>query len=99
MKCLYEILVPQTFNNGEFIPVEVHNMWDSIVNEISKGMTISRSAKGVWVSSSGTIEERMVPVKIFCTPKEMKEIAIKTKKFYSQEKVLYYKVSNEVYFV
>lgn len=95
---LWEILVPKADNNGEFIAVPEHNIWDAKVREITGGLTIHRSALGNWVSPRGElVVERMIPVRISCTEDEIHLIARMTKEFYDQEKVMYYRVSDKVF--
>jgi hypothetical protein len=99
MKELWKILVPKSNGDGD-IDITVHRIWDNKVRKITGGLTIHRSALGNWVSPKGElVEERMIPVEIVCTEEQMHEIGRMTKEFYRQEKVMYYKVSNEVYIV
>ena len=54
-------------------------------------------AKGHWVSPSGEVfSERMIPVRIAADVSKINEIADMTAKFYEQEAVMFYKVSDEV---
>jgi hypothetical protein len=99
MKELWEILVPKS-NGLEDIDISVHNIWDGRVRRITGGLTIHRSALGNWISPAGElVVERMIPVRIACTTEEIHEIGHMTKEFYRQEKVMYYKVSDEVYII
>jgi hypothetical protein len=96
---LWEILVPKTLE-GDIIDISVHNIWDAKVRRITGGLTIHRSALGNWISPAGElVTERMIPVRIACTSEEIHEIGRMTKEFYQQEKVMYYKVSDEVYII
>lgn len=66
-KILWEILVP-TMMNGKPVMTKYHKVWDEKVRAISNGLTILKSAKGEWVSSSGELfAERMIPVRIAYT--------------------------------
>jgi len=98
---LWEILVPTVRNEGKPYRTRYHRVWDAKVREISGGLTILRPAKGQWISpeSKTLYSERMIPVRIACTREQMEEIALMTKKYYEQEAVMYFAVSNEVYFV
>ena len=96
---LWEIMVPAEMD-GKRIPVKTHNKWDENVRNITGGLTILKSAKGQWVSPSKTLHmEKMIPVRIACSSIEINSIAKMTLHYYKQEQVMYYKVSNEVYFV
>lgn len=77
-----------------------HQKWDAKVREIAGGLTIMRTAKGEWIGERNYLyQERMIPVRVVCDRPAMAELADFTKAHYMQEKVLYYKVSEEVYFV
>jgi hypothetical protein len=100
MSELWEILVPKMNGDGEDIPVPEHNVWDSMVRKITGGLTIHRSAKGNWVSPAGElVVERMIPVRISCDEAQIHEIAAMTKKFYGQDAVMYYRVSDKVFII
>jgi hypothetical protein len=100
VKKLWQILVPQEDISGEFIPVEIHNKWDRLVREVTGGLTIHRSAKGNWISSNGKlVVERMIPVTIHCSKEQMRDIAYMTKRFYNQEAIMYWKISDDVFIV
>ena len=100
MKCMYEILVPTSMKrDGVLKPIRTryHRVWDSKVREISGGLTILTPAKGQWVSPKGEIFiEKMIPVRIVCTEDEMEKIADMSAKYYLQEAILYYRVSDHV---
>lgn len=101
MKYLWEILVPTMMINihAKLVPVRTrhHRVWDSHVRKISGGLTILTPAKGQWISSSGALfSERMIPVRIMCTEKEINLISDLVAKHYNQEAVMYYKVSDNV---
>ena len=60
-------------------------------------MTISRVAKGEWISPNGRLfKDRMIPVRIICSKEDIDKIADFTILHYKQEAVLYYKVSDEI---
>lgn len=53
--------------------------------------------KGEWVSDDKTIfVDRMIPVRIACTPIQMREIALMTGEYYEQLCIMYYMISNSV---
>lgn len=98
---LFEILVPTVMLNdhGQVRPIRVrfHRVWDKKVRAISGGLTIFPPAKGQWVAPDGDLfVERMIPVRVACSPEEMSKIADMTAAYYKQEAVMYYTISNEV---
>jgi len=97
-KILWEILVP-TMMDGKFIRTRYHKVWDKKVRAISNGLTILKPAKGEWVSATGELlAERMIPVRIACSEHDIEGIMDMTIKYYNQEEVLAYKVSECVKF-
>ena len=96
---LWEILVPTIRQDGRPIKTRFHRVWDTKVREISKGLTIIPPAKGQWVSPTGdVIAERMIPVRFMATRNQMNLIVDLTLKYYEQQCVLCYKISDEVIF-
>ena len=96
-RSLWEILVPTIRNDGKPYRLRYHKVWDKKVKEISGGLTIMPKAKGQWISPSGTLfVEQMIPVRILATKSEIESIVDLTIKYYSQEAVLAYKVSDDV---
>ena len=97
MKCLWEILVPVKDRFGNKISLSYHKYWDSRIKKISKGLTVCRPVRGIWVSPSKVeFEEPMIPVQILCHKKDMSKIVSFTKTYYDQEKVLAYKISSDI---
>lgn len=96
-KSLWEILVPKYSNHRNEYTIEYHRQWDEKVREISNGLTILRTAKGQWIDEKGKLfDERMIPVRIYCTGKDIMEIVKFTKKYYNQKKVMAYEISQNV---
>lgn len=96
---LWEILVPCIFqDNKKPIRLKHHKVWDDYVRKISKGQTILQPAKGFWLNpkSNELIQERMIPVRITATEKEIRKIIDFTISHYRQEAVLAYRISNKV---
>lgn len=94
---LWEILVPTVSNDGKPFRTRYHRVWDSRVRAISGGLTIMPVAKGQWMNPDGKLfMERMIPVRIIATRAQMEAIVDMTRKYYSQEAVLAYKISDEV---
>lgn len=98
---MWEILVPTIRNDGRPIRTRFHRVWDAKVRSISGGLTILKPAKGQWVSeeTETLYIERMIPVRIACTRDEIIAIAEFSKTYYEQEKMLVYKIADEVLFI
>ena len=93
---LWEILVP-TVMNDKPVRTRYHRVWDEKVRSISRGLTVLTPAKGQWISPDGELfVERMIPVRIACTRDDIDKIADMTAKYYEQEAVMYYRVSDIV---
>lgn len=98
--CLYEILVPTVRKDGTPYHTRFHRIFDGKVREISKGLTIFTPAKGQWISEENElVAERMIPVRIACTREQIDKIAEITVKYYEQDVVMFYRISDEVEFV
>lgn len=97
MKQLWEVLVPTVSNEGKPFRTRYHRVWDKKVYAITGGLTILTPAKGKWVCPEGSLfEERMIPVRIACTRKQIEEIVDMTIVYYSQKAVMAYRISEEV---
>lgn len=97
---LWEILVPSHMNNGKKIEIEHHKKWDAFVQALTKGLTIQKTSKGIWLNQSEIkYEEKMIPVKIACTKKQIKEISDFTAEHYKQEAIMFYLISEDVQIV
>ena len=93
---LWEILVPCVRNDGRPIRTRFHRVWDAKVRAVAGGLTVLNPSKGMWTNNSGKVfAERMIPVRIRCTREEIEKIAAMTLKYYEQEAVMYYKISDE----
>ncbi|MDP3965936.1 MAG: hypothetical protein Q8Q04_00190 [archaeon] len=96
-KSLWEILVPKFSNGGRKYPILYHKEWDRKVEKISGGLTILRTAKGRWINPDKKLfAEEMIPVRIYCTEKEIGKIMKLTLEHYNQEEVFCYLVSNKI---
>jgi hypothetical protein len=99
-RCLWEILVPATENDGSPVELFWHREWDDKVRKISKGLTIMTKSKGQWLDHYGNISiEEMIPVRFMATKTEARDVVEMTKDHYKQKSVMLYKISDEVYFV
>jgi hypothetical protein len=97
MSELWEVLVPRVLNTGVQIPLSHHQRWDENVRKIAGGLTILKTAKGVWESPDGKIfREEMIPVRISCTEEQIEQIIVLTIEHYDQEAVMAYRVSDKV---
>lgn len=93
---MWEILVPASNKSLEF-SYEHHKIWDEFVITISGGITIMKIAKGQWISPDNIrFKDRMIPVRIKCTRKQILKIIKFTMSHYKQDAVLAYKVSDDV---
>ncbi len=93
---LYEILVPCVRNDGRPVRTRCHREWDKRVRRITGGLTIMAPGRGQWVFGGTLFSERMIPVRLHCTPAQMEAIADLTAAFYEQLAVMFYVISNEV---
>lgn len=93
---MWEILVPASSKMQEFT-YDHHKIWDEFVVQLAGGLTILKTAKGEWTSPDNVrFKDRMIPVRIKCSKKQIKKIIDFTIKHYNQEAVLAYKVSSDV---
>lgn len=103
MKKLWEILVPCTIQ-GRKVRRKHHQRWDRNVHRITGGLTIYKPAKGIWAKErdgcwGDTHQERMIPVRIFCTEEQINKICDFTAKHYKQYAVMYYLVTDNIQIV
>jgi hypothetical protein len=97
-KTLWVIKVPNEVH-GITVELEKHYEWDQKVRGIAGGLSIFDTIKGQWVAPDGkTIAEQMIPVSIYCTENEINEIADFTASFYKQKVIMFYEISNRVFF-
>lgn len=96
-KAFWMILVPtQMPPENRPIKTRYHRVWDKKVQTITGGLTILKPAVGYWGSPAGNIlTERMIPVMILATKKQMDEIVDFTIEYYNQEAVLATKISDD----
>ncbi len=100
MKQLFEILVPTQYGDTlKPISTKHHKNWDAWVRRISGGLTILKSAKGQWIHKDSLFEEKVIPVRIFCTRKDMDKIVSFSFGHYRQHAIMFYVVSNECFIV
>jgi hypothetical protein len=93
---LYEILVPAAID-GKKVQIPYHQLWDEKIKKITGGLTIHKSSKGYWKSPEGDLFiEKMIPVRIMCTTKQIFKISDITAEHYKQKAVMFYKISDEV---
>jgi len=94
---LWEILVPTLMGDNP-VRVRHHRNWDAYVRGLAGGLTLLTPAKGQWVchETATTIEERVIPVRVSCTRKQLDLIIDFTLRHYRQEAVMAYRLSQEV---
>ena len=95
---LWELMVPCIWNTGKPVRTRHHQEWDKVVRKLAGGLTIYKPAKGQWVDKLTNMlyAERVIPVRIACTEKQIKQIAKFTLRHYKQLAVLVYVVSDKV---
>ena len=95
-KYVWKIFVPDYDNSGNKYSIEHHHQWDDKVRAISGGLTIFKTAKGQWVNIEGKLySEKVIPVEIYCTKKDISNIVDITIKHYTQEAVYVHRSSNK----
>lgn len=96
-KSLWEILIPTNSNDGKEFSLKYHKEWDDKARTMSGGLTILKTGKGEWISPEGkTFHDRMIPVRVYCTEKQINELIAFTIKHYNQEAVMAYEISRNV---
>jgi hypothetical protein len=98
-KLLFEILVPNIWNDGRTISLDHHHEWDRKVRDICGGLTIFKKTKGYWVNPNdhAVFREEMIPVRVACTYTELDTILKLTLEHYADQKAVFaYLVSDEV---
>lgn len=94
---LWEILVPTTFEDtGKPVRTKHHKEWDKFVRKISGGLTIMHVVKGQWIDNDTLYSDRMIPVRVLCSKKDIDRIVDFTLGHYRQIAVLAYKISDTV---
>lgn len=97
---LFEILVPTKFNSGRPVRTKHHKEWDKFVHKLAGGLTLLKPVHGQWIADDGSCyEDRVIPVRIACTDRQIAKIAKFSLKHYKQKAVLYYVLSQEVFVV
>lgn len=94
---LWEILVPTLMRNKP-VRLRHHKEWDKYVRKITGGLTVLKPARGTWIEpeSNELYEERMIPVRIACTEKQIGRIIDFTMTHYDQLAVMAYCISTKV---
>lgn len=95
---LWEILVPASNNKDQKFTYEHHKQWDAFVKKLTGGVTITKTAKGEWITPTGKLYvDRMIPCRVVCTEEQISEIIDFTIDHYNQEAVLAYRISTNVF--
>jgi len=95
---LWEILIP-TVNPRTKRPIRTryHRVFDSQIRKISEGLTILPPSKGQWISSNQEmLQERMIPVRFTATRAEAEKIIDFALKYYEQNCIMCYRISDLV---
>lgn len=98
---LWELLVPCNFGDSNN-PIRTvhHKEFDKFVLKITTGLTVLKPATtGYWINEGKTYLDRVIPVRIACKESEIRKIALFAKSHYRQLAIMYYKISDQVYFV
>lgn len=95
----WEILVPYNDNDGKKFPLDHHKTWDSYVRTISGGLTIFKTSKGQWTYLDKVFEDKMIPIRIYCSEEQIEEIMRYTKTFYDQKAIFCCLISDQVKFL
>lgn len=96
-KKLWEILVPTKFeDNQKPVSLRHHKNWDRYVLSIAGGQTILRPAIGHWMDDGKLYEDRVIPVRISCSEKQINLIIKFTAQHYRQIAVMAYEISSNV---
>jgi hypothetical protein len=94
---LWEILVPRADNSGRQFATRKHNIWDARVRAVAGGLTKLPVVRGQWVGDDGKVyAERMTPVRVVASEREIRDLADFTAEHYSQLAVMYAEVSDNV---
>jgi hypothetical protein len=97
-KSLWEILIPVRSNEGKpFSDKYYNNVFYALLIDVAKGYTKLAPVDGAWETDGQLYKEKMIPVRVLCTKKEIEGIAAFVVIHYNQLAVMYYKVSNECY--
>lgn len=96
---LFEILVPTTFGDtGKPVRLKHHRIWDDHARGKAGGLTILKPVKGQWLEfeTNDLVVERVIPVRIATSRRDMDDILNFTIKHYRQKAVMAYELSNNV---
>lgn len=92
----------QSISGEKLWPVSTkyHKVWDAKVLELSDsdGLTRPPASHGQWENPNGKLfKEKMLPVRFMAHEKDIRPIIEFTKKYYNQEKVMCYMISDKVF--
>lgn len=92
MPCKYE-------DTQKPVRIKHHREFDRQVLKIAGGMTIFvPTIKGLWTDKDKIYTDRTVPVDIYCTKKQIDKIAQFAKRHYRQLTVMYFEITDKVFF-
>jgi hypothetical protein len=98
-RSLWNILIPCADNSGRKFPLFVRRMWNEQVRRMTDGMSIMQAITGEWRNPENgrIVREKMIPVSLLMTQREIAELAQFTRTLFKQNCVMYYRVSSEVF--
>lgn len=84
---LYEILIPVANNDGKEFPEKYRQAFIDFIGILVGGVTVYPVVDGQWYEGENRYAEKMIPVRINCTDKEIDAIAWEAKKTFEQKKI------------
>lgn len=97
---VWEIMVPTHYQDGTYITLDTHQVWDQNICNIAGGLTLQPTVNGRWVPTIGAgrdlVAESVIPVRIACTDEQIDSVLAFTCSYYDQEEVMAWVVSEEV---
>jgi len=89
---VYEVLIPLADNSGRRFSRAHHSAWEAEVRKRAGGLSILPALEGQWVNKGRVYRERIRPVRIACTARIIRQLALLAKQHYRQLSVLYHSV-------
>jgi hypothetical protein len=95
---LWEILIPVCDNSGKRFAARHHATFEEMVRTMAGGLTKCAPVEGQWVDGKTLYREKMQPVRIATTARNIKKLALLAKAHYRQLAVMYYPLSEGAVF-
>lgn len=96
---MWNIFIPVQDNDGNRFDEQYMDSWFNMAATVSGGLTILSESIGKYTSDQYTYEEPILPVLLYATKNDLVTLATVAKNMFKQETVLFYKVSDDVYFI